>query len=204
MHEVSLFGEDAGHEAVMKALLARLSGDYQVQIRVRTLSATGGITRVHHEFSVYLNDIARGKVSTPDMIVIATDSNCKGYNERRQEIQKVVDPYPALSALVVFAIPDPHVERWLLADAAAFRAVLGRGCNLPQHKCQKDYYKQLLVREVQEAKVKPILGGLEYAEDIINAMNLIAVEGSEPSLQRLLRELKARFNQWSQSRRAPQ
>lgn len=198
MPDISLFGEDAGHEVVLKALLARLSRHYNVQARVRTLSATGGITRVHHEFGVYLKDIDRGKVSVPDMIVVATDSNCKGYNERRQEMQRVVDPHPALSAIVVYAIPDPHIERWLLVDAVAFRSVLGRGCNLPQHKCQKDYYKQLLVREVQEADVKPILGGLEYAEDIIDAMNLVAVEASDPSLQKLLRELRARFSRWRQ------
>ena len=139
MPDISLFGEDAGHEAVLKALLARLSKDYNVRARVRTLSATGGITRVHHELSVYLKDIDRGKISVPDMIVLATDSNCKGYNDRRQEMQRVVEPYPALVNIVVYAIPDPHIERWLLTDATAFRSVLGRGCNLPQHKCQKDY-----------------------------------------------------------------
>jgi len=198
MHEVSLFGEDAGHEAVLKALLARMSTDYNVQLRVRSLSATGGFTRVHYKFDSYLNDIARGKIAVPDMIIVATDGNCKGYIERRQEIQRVAQPHPALSGIVVYAIPDPHIERWLLADPAAFRAVLGRGCNLPQHKCQKDFYKRLLVQEVQAANVKPILGGLEYAEDIIGAMDLVAVEMSESSFEKLLKELKARFNQWKQ------
>src|ERR1041385_8343267 len=98
MPEVSLFGEDAGHEAVLKALLARLAREYGVELRIRTLSAAGGITRVHHEFGVYLHDMARGKVGIPDMIVVATDSNCKGYNERRQEIQSVAEPHPAISA----------------------------------------------------------------------------------------------------------
>ncbi len=198
MRDVSLFGEDAGHEAVLRALLARMSAEYDVQVRVRSLSATGGFTRVHHKFELYLRDIAKGKVAIPDMIVVATDGNCKGYVERRQEIQRVAQLHPALSGAVVYAIPDPHVERWLLADPAAFRSVLGRGCNLPQHKCQKDFYKQLLVQEVQAANVKPILGGLEYAEDIIGAMDLAAVEMSESSFEKLLKELKARFNQWKQ------
>jgi hypothetical protein len=198
MRDVSLFGEDAGHEAVLKALLARMSADYTIQLRVRSLSATGGITRVHHKFESYLNDIANGKLAIPDLIVVATDGNCKGYVERRHEIQKVAEPHATLRELVVYAIPDPHIERWLLADPAAFRTVLGRGCNLPQHKCQKDFYKQLLVEEVQAANVKPILGGLEYAEDIIAAMNLVHVEMSESSFEKLLKELKARFNQWKQ------
>jgi hypothetical protein len=196
--EVSLFGEDAGHEAVLKALLARMSTDYGVELRVSSLSATGGFTRVHYKFESYLNDIAKGKLATPDMIVVATDGNCKGYAARLQEIQRAAQPHPALGGIAVYAIPDPHIERWLLADPVAFRAVLGRGCNLPQHKCEKDFYKHLLVREVQAADVRPILGGLEYAEDIIGAMDLAKVELSEPSFEKLLKELKARFNQWRQ------
>lgn len=198
MRDVSLFGEDAGHEAVLRALLARMSKDHEIQLRVRSLSATGGVTKVHFKFESYLSDIAKGKVATPDMIVVATDGNCKGYTERRHEIHAVAQAHPELSGIVVYAIPDPHIERWLLADPAAFKTVLGRGCNLPQHKCQKDYYKHLLVREVQAANVKPILGGLEYAEDIIGAMNLANVETSEPSFEKLIKELKAKFNQWKQ------
>ncbi|HEY3971901.1 MAG TPA: hypothetical protein VGM18_02790 [Candidatus Sulfotelmatobacter sp.] len=198
MPEVSLFGEDAGHEAVVKALLARMSRDHDVQLKVRALSVRGGLTRVHHEFGVYLNDIEKGRVATPDLIVVATDGNCKGYTERRQEIEKVAETHPTLSGSVAYAIPDPHIERWLLADGSAFKMVLGRGCNLPQHKCQKDFYKQLLAREVQEAGVKPIFGGLEYAEDIVNAMNLVYVEKQEPSFEKMMRELKARFNRWRQ------
>jgi len=204
MREVSLFGEDAGHEAVLKALLARMAADYGVQIRVRSLSATGGLSRVHYKFGIYLNDIAKGIVAVPDMIVVATDGNCKGYTTRLQEIERVAEPHPNLGAIVVYAIPDPHIERWLLADPGAFKAVLGRGCNLPQHKCQKAFYKELLAQEVQAAHVKPILGGLEYAEDIIGAMDLARVEMSESSFEKVLKELKGRFNQWKQQPSLPE
>jgi hypothetical protein len=199
MREVSLFGEDTAHEAVLTALLQRLSREYGIQLRVHPLSATGGVARLHHNFQSYLADVNKGKIFTPDLIVVATDGNCKGYTERRQEMHKVIQSHPALEDVVVYAIPDPHIERWLLADAAAFAAVLGRGCNLPQHKCEKNFYKQLLVREIQAANVKPILGGLEYAEDLIKAMDLARVEAHEASFEKLLKELKARFNQWQPS-----
>lgn len=71
------------------------------------------------------------------MIVVGTDGNCKGYAARRHEIQKVAESYPELGGLVVYGIPDPHVERWLLVDPQAFKQVLGRGCDLPQHKCER-------------------------------------------------------------------
>jgi hypothetical protein len=40
------------------------------------------------------------------------------------------------------------------------------------------------------------LGGEEYAEDIVKAMNLGQVEGREPSLGLFLRILKGQFNAW--------
>jgi len=196
MRNVSLFGEDAGHEAVLKALLARMARESGVAIRVSSLSVRGGFTTVHHEFGLYLRDIETGRLFTPDLIVVATDGNCKGYTARRNEIERVADAHAALGPMIVYAIPDPHVERWLLADPLAFKSILGRGCNLPQHKCEKDFYKRLLAQEVQQAGVKPILGGLEYAEDIVSAMNFALVEKAEASFEKALKELKARFNQW--------
>jgi len=196
MRDISLFGEDAGHEAVLNGLLNRLSLDSQVPVRVTPLSVTGGITKVHYELGIFLRDIESGKLHMPDLIVVATDGNCKGYHGRRQEIEKVAEPYTALTDLIVYAIPDPHIERWLLADPSAFKSVLGRGCNLPQEKCEKDFYKQVLAREVRDSGVKPILGGMEYADDITANMNLAAAEKNDASLGRVLGELRARFNQW--------
>ena len=37
-------------------------------------------------------------------------------------------------APVVLAVPDPHVERWLLLDGAAFKAAVGHGCDAPDQK----------------------------------------------------------------------
>lgn len=196
MRDVSLFGEDAGHEVVLKGLLNRLSLDSEVPVRITPLSVTGGVTRVHYELGIFLRDVEKGKLRMPDLIVVATDGNCKGYNARRQEIERVAQPYASLLDLIVYAIPDPHIERWLLADPSAFKTVLGRGCDLPQEKCEKNFYKQVLAKEVRESGVKPILGGLEYADDITANMNLAAAEKNDASLGRVLGELKARFNQW--------
>lgn len=201
MREISLFGEDAGHEGVLKGLIYRFSRDLGVPVRVKPLSAKGGITRVHYEFGLYLRDVHRGKFQLPDLIVLATDGNCKGYNTRRQEIEKVAQPFPTLQGLILYAIPDPHVERWLLSDPNAFKTVLGRGCNVPHEKCEKDYYKQALAKEVRESGVKPILGGLEYADDITANMDFATAEQNDASLGRALKDLRARFHQWNVLRR---
>ncbi|MFB3815716.1 MAG: DUF4276 family protein [Terriglobales bacterium] len=197
MHEVALFGEDVGHETLLTALLNRFAHDYGVAIHIRTFSSRGGFTKVHFEFSKFLKDVQDGKLQpSPDLIVLATDSNCLGYTKRRQQMMEIADKYVGLKDRVSYAVPDPHVERWMLVDPAAFKAVLGRGCTLPKMKCEKDEYKHLLEEEIRAAGQTPLIGGFEYAEDIVNEMNLATAETKEPSLEKILKDLRGRFNQW--------
>ena len=73
---------------------------------------------------------------------------------------------------MVLAIPDPHIERWLLLDGAAFKAVFGTGCDAPDLKCERNHYKRQLMDAIQSAGTTPRLGGIEYAEEIVQHMNL--------------------------------
>lgn len=94
-------------------------------------------------------------------------------------------PVPAVKA-----VPDPHVERWLLLDGAAFRGVLGRGCDAPDQKCDRGRYKELLARAIYDAGVAPSLGGIELAEDIVAAMDLKRAVRADRSLERFIDELR--------------
>ena len=98
--------------------------------------------------------------------------------------------------ITICAIPDPHIERWLLLDSSAFKTVLGKGCDAPNQKCSRDRYKQLLIEAMKNADVSPLLGGIEHAEDIVNAMDLVKMELADPSLGKFLKELKSKFNVW--------
>jgi hypothetical protein len=89
------------------------------------------------------------------------------------------------------------VERWLLLDSQAFKAVLHRGCDAPDQKCDRDRYKQLLDKAVRDAGVEPLLGGVEFAEDILRVMNLDRAGKSDASFAHLLRDLRAAFQRWS-------
>jgi len=198
---IAVFCEDAAHESVLKALVSRLAHEYGIAIDPKIFSATGGITKVHYEFKKFLKDVDTGRLDRPDLVVVATDSNCTKYVERKQQLEKVSETYPALKDSISYAIPDPHIERWLLSDPAAFKAVFGKGCApLPVIKCKKDDYKHLLRLEVQNASgAKPPLGGIEYAPEIIENLNLAFVEKQEPSFEKLLKDLKGRFNLWLES-----
>ena len=78
---------------------------------------------------------------------------------------------------IVVAIPEPHIERWYLADPRAVGAVLGATDDrpVPRGRCQRDLYKRRLreaFRHVSKGSVDPPLGGIEYGEDIAAAMRI--------------------------------
>ncbi len=196
MPEITVFCEDSFHENFVGAMLRRFESEYLVGSNFRILSARGGLPRRHWEFGEFLRDLGRGRGNLPDLVLVVLDANCLGYSERKQVMDGAVNRYPEFQQIVSYGIPDPHIERWMLVDETAFRSVFGRGCTLPALKCAKDEYKRLLLDEIRASGIEPILGGEEYAEDIVMAMNLGYAEVCEPSLGRFLRTLKARFNQW--------
>jgi hypothetical protein len=196
MPEITLFCEDSFHEKFIGALLRRFGNEYGVGVTPRFLSAQGRLPRMHGEFKGFLHDLSRERQQLPDSIIVVVDANCQGYKGRKDLMDSVLARYVRFQRLVSYAIPDPHIERWMLVDPVAFHNGFGRGCTLPANKCAKDEYKKLLRSEIRESGIEPPLGGEEYAEDIVMEMNLDQVEGREPSLGRFLKILKGQFNAW--------
>ena len=203
MHEITLFCEDSFHEKFIGAMLKRFGDEYGVATAPSFLSAKGGLPRMQSEFKSFLRDLSRQRQQLPDSVIVVVDANCKGHSGRKALMDSVLAHYPQFQVLVSYAIPDPHIERWMLVDPQAFQAVFGRGCTLPAIKCAKDEYKKLLRREIRESGIDAPLGGEEFAEDIVMAMNLGQAEVSEPSLGLFLKRLKAQFNTWKASPAIP-
>lgn len=187
MVRIGLFAEDAGHEELLRALIVRIARERSLRASVRNVSVRGGHGAVIAELRGYVRELELGQAATLDLLVVATDSNCKGFVERKREIDEAVAGCPIP---VVLAIPDPHVERWLLLDSAAFRIAVGRGCDAPDYKCDRHKYKDLLLEAVRAAGVTPLLGGIEHAKAIADAMRLPAVERADPAFRRFLRSLR--------------
>lgn len=181
---IAAFGEDSAHRMVVGPLIAKVAQEQGVAVRVDWRNARGGYPRVSSELRDYLRDLSRQR-EQPDLVVIATDANCKGVAQRTSEL-----PLDQAPVGTVLAIPDPHIERWLLVDGAAFRAVLGRGCQAPDQKCARDRYKSLLLQAVIDAGVEPSLGGVEYAEDLIATMDLDRAASADASLRRFVEDLR--------------
>lgn len=171
MPEVSLFVEDYGHEIVVATLVKRIAQEFGIDVSIRPLSVRGGFGKVETELKEYVKALTNLRERLPDLVIVATDANCAGIAERQKRLQKVIEP---IKDRIILAVPDPHVERWLLLDSRAFKAVLGEGCVAPDQKCDRDRYKQLLAEAVQSAGQIPLLGGMEHAEDIVREMRLTA------------------------------
>ena len=190
MREIALFVEDFAHQQVVGALVRRLADEYGIDVRLEWRSAVRGHGRVVQELDRYLRDLARGG-GRPDLIIVGTDANCRGLNERVREIGS-----PDAPASIVLAVPDPHIERWLLLDGAAFRRVFGRGCDAPDRKCSRDLYKQRLIQAIHATGITPTLGGIEFAEDIVQHMDVERAARADRSLERFIGELRSAFRRW--------
>ena len=191
MREIALFAEDYAHQLVIGALVNRIAGEYNIDVRLDWRSAVGGFGKVITEVNNYMRDLIRQGNPRPDLIVVATDANCKGLNERMREIVSR-DSLPP----IIRAIPDPHIERWLLLDGSAFKTVFGMGCNAPDQKCDRRRYKQRLIEAIRDTGTIPRLGGIEYAEDIVQHLDINRVARSDRSFQRFVADLRNTFQEW--------
>ena len=191
---LSLFVEDNAQQQIISAITRRVAQESGLEISLRLASVRGGVGKMLSELRIYLRDLQRG-LGQPDLLIIARDANCKGYTERHHELTLALKEYKGKTIL---AIPDPHIERWLLIDSAAFGEAVGKGCSAPDHKCIKDRYKNLLASAVREAGIEPLLGGIEHAEAIIEVMDLKRASQADKSFERFVEELRRVFHHWSE------
>ena len=190
MREVALFVEDTAHQKVIGTLLGRLADESGLTVHLDWRNVMGGRGRVVQTLRRYLNDLTK-QGDRADLIVVATDANCVGLQKRTRDI----DTSSAVSP-VVLAVPDPHIERWLLLDGAAFKAVFGKGCDAPDKKCDRGRYKHQLFEAVRSAGVVPMFGGVQFAEEIVQQMDIDGAARADPSFRRFVDDVRRVFRQW--------
>ncbi len=196
MRNINLFVEDVAHEDFLIALIQRLANAYNVEINIKLSSVRGGHGKVITELRQYKRDLQSNQEDLPDLIIVGTDSNCKGLSERETEINQVTSD---LADLVISMVPEPHIERWLLLDSAAFKTVFGRGCAVPDQKCERGRYKGLLLNAIYEATMVPPLDGIERVEELVNAIDLQRVMQSDRSIEKFIKALQRQFRIWQQT-----
>ena len=188
---VDLFVEDRAHEELLKPLVVRVAREEQVEIRIRVRTARGGHVRAISEFRLY-QSIAESdslKFAPADLLVVGIDGNCSTFASARGDIQSAT--IPAFADRLVVACPDPHVELWYLADPQSFEAVVGDRPNVGRRKCVRDHYKRMLAEAIRRGGHPPTLGGVEFAPELVAAMDLYRAGKTTASLKAFLDDLRA-------------
>lgn len=191
---IAYFVEDLAHIYFIVALVQRVAEERGLdpeKIKHDPRNA-GGRGRVFTELIQYLKDVREERRSPYDIVVIAIDANCQSPQSVKNRIKdaKAQANYPGP---LVCAVPDPHIERWYLADPEGFETalpVIGRP-QLPRYKCKGDYYKNQLYAAFASAGVSPPLHGAEYGADIAAAIDLFRAGRNDSSLKCFVDDLKA-------------
>jgi len=183
---VDLFAEDRAHEAFLDALIRRLFSEMGMKTVIRHRSPLGGHGKMLTELEVFQKIIGGGQlgIAAPDILVVARDANCQRFTQARQAVYGLIDQrvFPAFA----IACPDPHIERWFLADPVSFHQVIGVQSRPGRRKCKRDLYKRKLAEAIRKGGHPPTLGGIEFAAELVGAMDLYRGGRNEPSLQHFI------------------
>jgi len=169
------FLEDRAQEGFIKAMIERIAEEESVPVEklIHDVRSARHGSRVFNEFKNFLKDIAKSTFSEAVLLVVAIDGNCKGHNDRIKQLEKMIKSDHPLRNKIIFAVPDPHIERWYMMDQKAFKMGVGlkKSPDMAAYKCKKNYYKQLLHQTFKESNINSLLGGSEYGERIVNQID---------------------------------
>jgi len=191
---IGYFLEDIGQENFLKTLVERVAQEMELtphRLRHEVRNATGGRGATLNELRRFLHDVSRDRERPFALLVIAIDGDCRGYREVRDEIHTTVEQ-SGYAGQVAYAVPDPHIERWYLADPRGLQRVLNIKTipDVPTYKCARDRYKRALRDAVRQVGVIAPLGGVEYGPDIAQALDLYAVGKADSGFKHFIDELR--------------
>ena len=185
---VGLYLEDLAQEKLVTTLVRRISESVGVEPRIEVMCSTGGIPRMRRELRRYLNQRADFGIATFDVLVIAEDTDCRGESLVRRELDEVVERTGYIGKTII-ASPAPHIECWYLADPVALQRITQSPqlSSIPTGDCEKDLYKHQLAEQFSGS----LMDGIEYAEDIVSAMDMFQAGRNVRSLGSFLQELRS-------------
>jgi hypothetical protein len=182
-----LFCEDAGHEAFARAAVELVAREQGVDVSIGVASSRAGLGFMQRELRAYAETV-RHRSGTPDLLVVIADGNAVGPNARRSEIEEL--ELGQIFPIWIIGTPDPCVEAWLLADPASLKAAFG---NSPTPSVPKtsDELKRYLRNYLEDAGEIITQGGVEFADEIVVAMDIYRAGKKEPTLKRFFDDLRA-------------
>jgi hypothetical protein len=195
---INLYCEDSGHEQFARALLNRLARELSLRLDIRTSSGRGGHGRAMTEFKIWQRAVGASRGighEVPDLLVLLIDANCTGWAQVRRDLEQSVDS--TVFSRCAIGCPDPHIERWCLADPTAIQEVLGASAPPDPGKCDRHFYKQLLRKTIREAGQPILTNEMEYAPDLVEAMDLFRAGKNQASLKHFVDEIRGALQELS-------
>ena len=190
---VDVFVEDRAHEELLRPLLARVAAEEGCAAKPRIRCARGGSSRAIDEMRFTQDLIASATmgIAMPDVFLVGIDGNCTTSAKKRGEIRQ--RSRVEFRDRLVIACPDPHVERWYMADPDSFHTVVGARPVVGKDKCQRNHYVQLLSTTVAAAGHPQTLGGIEWARDLVGGMDLYRAAKNDAALGHFLDDLRSKL-----------
>lgn len=196
--KILYFLEDRAQEKFIKALVEKVAlGESLIlnNLKHDIRSGRGG-SRVITEFRDFVKFNEKNGTIDFDLLVVAIDGNCQGHSKRKSELEKYITQDHPFKDKVVYAVPDPHIERWYILDQRAFKNAveIEKAPPLPKYKCERNHYKQLLIQTLKEADVGSSFGGTEYAERIVEHMeNIDILDRDNAGFRAFIQQLRRKF-----------
>ncbi len=185
------FVEDEAHEAFVRALLRRLASDEDLPVELNVATARGGKPRVLSEFRAY-QAAARsgfGTLGSPDLLVLVVDCDCTPRTDCAATLEDVLDP--GVFAHHVVGLAASHVEAWYLADPDSFQLVVGVQPGQASDPCASNVHKRLLEETIRRGGHIVSNHGVEFAPDLVDAMDLYRAGKNDPSLNAFVSATRA-------------
>jgi hypothetical protein len=188
--DLDIIGEDEATERIIDALVKREAECLKLFARQRLALCWGG-SKVENRIAEWEAFVRRNGYAS--LTIFALDGNGRGTIEARARLEALL---PVLRPPhCILAIPDPHIERWLLLDGHALHRVLAAPPVPAPPGMGRDFYKNRLADLAQACLSTHETDGTEYAPDIAAVMDFAAAEAADPSLRHFLTDLRAALKQ---------
>lgn len=173
----------------MRRVALKVAADRDLELEIHTPSARGGKGRAQAEFQAYQRAVRQGLSDrpVPDLLIVVIDCNCSDWHQVRNDTRDLIDD--GLFPRSIVACPDPHIERWYMADPPSFARVIGHDPTPVPEGCDRDAYKRELTKALRAGGKQVLSGGSEFAPDLVQAMDLYDAGRRQPSLGHFLDDL---------------
>ena len=190
---VEFFVEDDAHRQLLVPLVERVGREQELALRCQVRNARGGHAGAMGSFERYqlLREKGVGGTMIPAILVVAIDGNCSSFTETTRNIRRATRD--RFVHMLVTACPDPHIERWYLADPQSFQAVVGTRPSVTRRKCARGHYKEMLAAAVSGAGHPPTLGGVEFGRELADAMDLFRAGKNDSSFKAFVGDMRKRL-----------